>query len=161
MSFLLREIQQVDNKIIAKIIRKALEEHGVARPGTVYTDSTTDALFELFQTKGSVYFIAEDNGEILGGCGVFPTKGLPSGCAELVKLYVSANARSKGVGGELLNRCSVAAKELGYSQLYLETLPELDRAVSLYERSGYLNLKSALGDSGHFACSVWMMKELI
>lgn len=160
MSITLRKIQPEDNITIAKIIRTALEEHGVARPGTVYTDPTTDHLYELFQSEGSIYFIAEKNGVMLGGCGVYPTKGLSQGCAELVKLYVSAEARGQGVGFKLLEQCSVAAHELGYAQLYLETLPELDRAVSLYKRSGYHDLNGPMGESGHFACSVWMIKNL-
>jgi putative acetyltransferase len=160
MSTEYRKLQQKDNPIISRIIKNALEEHGVARPGTVYTDPTTDDLYTLFSREDAVYFIAEENGEMLGGCGVYPTIGLPDGCAELVKLYVSKEGRGKGVGFALLEKCAVAAKELGYSELYLETLPELARAVSLYRRSGYEELNGPLGDSGHFACSIWMLKPL-
>jgi putative acetyltransferase len=49
---------------------------------------------------------------------------------------------------------------LGYTQLYLETLPELKKAVSLYERSGYQLLNTPLGESGHYACTIWMIKQL-
>ncbi len=160
MTLQIRDIRFEDNKDIAAVIRKALEEHGVARPGTVYTDPTTDDLFSLFNTPGSFYFIAEENGVIVGGCGVYPTKGLPGDCAELVKLYVASTSRGKGLGHSLLEKCAVKAKELGYKQLYLETLPELSRAVTLYRRSGYKDLKGPLGDSGHFACSIWMIKDL-
>jgi putative acetyltransferase len=160
MSWIIRELRIEDNRAIALVIRKSLEEHGVARPGTVYTDPTTDDLFKLFQTQGSAYFIAEESGEILGGCGVYPTVGLPSECGELVKLYVSSDARGKGIGQALMERSAQAARELGYQQLYLETLPELAKAVSLYERSGYINLDKPLGESGHFACTIWMIKDL-
>jgi putative acetyltransferase len=160
MSLLIREIQAEDNKAIAAVIRKALEEHGVAKPGTVYTDPTTDDLFTLFQTPGSTYFIVEEDGLIVGGCGVFPTSGLPDGCAELVKLYVASTSRGNGLGKLLLDHCAGKAKEMGYKQLYLETLPELARAVTLYRRSGYKDLNGPLGESGHFACSIWMIKDL-
>lgn len=160
MSITYRNLQQKDNPFISRIIKKSLEEHGVARPGTVYTDPTTDDLFALFSREDAIYFIAEENGEIIGGCGVYPTIGLPEGCAELVKLYVTHESRGKGVGFALLEKCAVAARELGYKQLYLETLPELSRAVSLYHRSGYKDLNGPLGESGHFACSIWMLKEL-
>jgi len=53
-------------------------------PETVYFDPTTDNLFELFRAPGSEYWIAEENSVIIGGCGVYPTPGLPEGCAELV-----------------------------------------------------------------------------
>jgi putative acetyltransferase len=81
---LVRKIKKEDNEELAALIRQVFREYGVARPGTVYTDPATDHLYELFLTKGSSYFIAEDNGSIAGGCGIFPTTGLDEGCAELV-----------------------------------------------------------------------------
>jgi putative acetyltransferase len=160
MDYTIREIRAADNPFIASVIRKALEEHGVARPGTVYTDPTTDDLFSLFKREDSSYFIAEQDGKVIGGCGVFPTEGLPEGCAELVKLYVSSVARGKGVGFELMKKSAEAAENMGYTSLYLETLPELGKAVSLYERSGYKTLDGPLGNSGHYACSIWMLKTM-
>lgn len=160
MEIVYRPIREDDNQEIAAVIRRSLEEHGVARPGTVYTDPTTNALFQLFQTPGSAYWIAESGGRIVGGCGVFPTVGLPKDCAELVKLYVSNEFRGKGIGFDLMELSSNSAKELGYKQLYLETLPELSKAVSLYQRAGYRMLYKPLGESGHFACDIWMLKDL-
>jgi putative acetyltransferase len=160
MNLSFREIRLEDNARIAQVIRTALEEYGVARPGTVYTDPTTDDLFSLFKQERSVYFIAELNGELIGGCGVFPTLGLPKDCAEIVKLYIKKEARGLHIGFQLLEKCANAAQEMGYQSLYLETLPELDKAVSLYERCGYTLLEKPLGESGHFACSIWMLKEL-
>ena len=87
-TFSIRAIASKDNKDIAKVIRTVLEEHGMNKPGTVYTDPTTDQLFELFQAPRSAYFIVTNEHKIMGGCGVYPTDGLPEGCAELVKLYL-------------------------------------------------------------------------
>ena len=79
-SITIREIQQKDNASIAKIIRTSLEEYGEAREGTVYTDSDTDQLYEVFsKVPNSAYFIAEYNNEIIGGSGIYPTKNLPQG----------------------------------------------------------------------------------
>lgn len=149
-----------DNPYLAKIIRNTLKEHGVDKPGTVYTDPTTDALFELFQTKGAYYYVAHVNDEIVGGCGIFPTMGLPESCAELVKLYIKDEHRDKGIGFKLIELSSIKAKDLGYKSLYLETLPQLSKAISLYERLGFKLLSKPLGNSGHFACNIWMLKEL-
>jgi len=160
MNVSFRKILPDDNVHIAHIIRTALEEYGVDRPGTVYTDPTTDELFSLFQQDHSVYFIAELNGQLVGGCGVYPTIGLPKDCAEIVKLYISKEARGLHIGFQLLELCANEAHKMGYQSLYLETLPELDKAVSLYERCGYKMLEKPLGESGHFACSIWMLKEI-
>ena len=157
---LIRQIQQDDNKQLALLVRSVLAEFKANRPGTVYYDPTTDDLFTLFQKPGSAYFVAELNGKIAGGSGVYPTTNLPAGCCELVKLYLYPHIRGKGVGMALINKCFEAAKELGYSSMYLESMPELSTAVGLYGKLGFTHLPGPLGDSGHFGCDIWMMKAL-
>ena len=156
----IREIRKEDNVELARVIRSILEEHGVARPGTVYTDPTTDALFELFQEEGSAYFVAIEEGKIIGGCGIFPTVGLPSGMSELVKLYLLDTYRGKGIGKELMMRSIEFAKNFGYESLYLETMDELSSAIQLYNNLGFKTIDGPLGDTGHFACEIRMVKEL-
>lgn len=160
MSLTIRPIQPSDNALLATLIRKVFREFKIDKPGTVYTDPTTDALYELFQQPGSAYFVAEENGVIIGGCGVYPTEGLPAGCAELVKFYLAAEARGKGIGNRLMQQSIAAARELGYTQLYLESFPELAKAVSMYEKAGFRPIAHALGNSGHYACNIWMLKDL-
>lgn len=160
MTLTTRPIREQDNQPLAQLIRKVFREFKIDRPGTVYTDPTTDDLYGYFQTSGSGYFVAEIDGEMIGGCGVYPTDGLPEGCAELVKFYLAAEARGKGVGTKLLQKIIALAKELGYLQLYLESFPELAQAVSMYEKAGFKPLPHALGNSGHYACTIWMLLEL-
>lgn len=156
----IREIKKTDNPVLAGIIRQSLEAHDLARPGTVYTDPTTDDLFDLFREEGSVYFVAENESGILGGCGIFPTRGLPRRCAELVKLYLRPEARGNKLGQELMEKSLSWAKENGYTQVYLETFAELSSAVGLYKKLGFYDLKKPMGESGHHACQIWMLKEL-
>lgn len=157
---IIRNIQQGDNATLAKIIRDTLKEFKANKPGTVYYDETTDRLFDIFKEKNSIYFVAEFNGEIMGGSGIYPTTGLPDGTCELVKFYLSPAARGKGIGKELLQKCIAAAKETGYKKMYLETMPELTIAIPMYEKYGFTYLPSAQGSSGHTGCDVWMIKEL-
>ena len=156
----IRPIEKKDNEVIAALIRSVLKEHGVDKPGTVFTDPTTDQLFELFQTDHCAYFVAELNNEIVGACGIYPTKGLPENCVELVKLYVSKEGRNKGVATELMKMSFEKAKNFGFTSVYLETMPELTNAIHLYERVGFELLNHSLGNSGHFACTIWMLKNL-
>jgi putative acetyltransferase len=161
MAITLRPIQPKDNVELARIIRASLEEFDVPKQGTVHSDPNTDRLFELFRDEpGSCYFVAEEDGVLLGGCGVYPTEGLPAGYAELVKLYLTASTRGRGIGKMLMEKCFNAAVELGYTHLYLESFPQLAKAVSIYEKTGFKPLDHALGNSGHFACNIWMVKEL-
>lgn len=156
----LRSLQPADNPVIAKIIRKGLEDFKANKPGTVYFDPTTDHLSDVFTKKGSQYFIAEENGVMLGGAGIYPTENLPEDTCELVKLYLSAEARGKGIGKILMQQCIEAAKQHGYKKLYLETMPELHIAVPMYEKFGFTYLPGPLGNSGHDGCDIWMIKNL-
>ena len=78
----------------------------------------------------------------------------------MVKLYLRSDSRGLGLGKTLLDRCAETASKLGYRKLYLESMPELSKAVGLYESVGYEQISSPMGNSGHFACDLWMIKEL-
>lgn len=157
---IIRLIQPADNPFIASIIRDTLTEFGANHPGTVYFDPTTDNLFELFRQEKSIYNIAELDGKIVGGGGIFPTAGLPEDTCELVKMYLLPEARGTGLGTQLINRCLEQAKANGFRNVYLETMNELKAALKVYERLGFVYLKGPMGNSGHFGCPLWMAKEL-
>ena len=160
MEVTFRKIENRDNAEIASLIRKVFREFGIDRPGTVYTDPTTDDLYTLFRKPGSEYWIAEENSRIIGGCGIYPTPNLPEGCCELVKLYLDAAQRGKGIGRKLMEKAFESAREHGFRQIYLESMPELSKAISLYENSGFRFIPAQLGNSGHFGCKIWMIKDL-
>ncbi len=156
----IRPITPADNKPLAVIIRNALAEFGANKPGTVYYDPTTDALFELFRRPGSVYLVAEQEGRLLGGAGIFPSEGLPPGVCELVKMYLHPAARGMGLGRNLISRCLDWARAGNYHKIYLETMPELKQAVRVYEQFGFTGLDGPMGNTGHFGCEVWMSMDL-
>ncbi|MGI4874190.1 MAG: GNAT family N-acetyltransferase [Janthinobacterium lividum] len=156
----LRPIAPADDAALARIIRATLTEFGAAKPGTAYYDASTDHLHELFRAAGSVYFVAEEAGAVLGGGGIFPTAGLPPDTVELVKLYLLPTARGRGVGRALIEHCLQAARAAGYARVYLETTAELTQAIPLYEKLGFAYLPASLGNSGHFGCQIWMVRSV-
>ena len=157
---LIREIEYSDNPKIAAIIRSTLVEFGANHPGTVYFDDSTDKLFDLFQQEKAAYNIAELDGKIVGGGGIFPTEGLPADTCELVKMYLLPEARGTGLGSQLITTCLLQAKENCFSKVYLETMNELKSALKVYEKMGFRYLDGPMGNSGHFGCSLWMLKEI-
>jgi len=157
----IRRIQKSDNKFLADLIKRVFEEHNAPKKGTVYSDPTTDNLYGLFKNEKSILWVAEENGEVLGCCGIYPTDGLPKHCVELVKFYVSSKVRGQGIGTKLMEQSIQSAIELGYSELYLESLPHFDNAVKMYERLGFKKLEKPLGKSGHIASNIWMIKRLM
>jgi len=157
---IIRDLQKEDNPALAKVVRDTLAEFGANHPNTVYYDPTTDTLFEVFQTPRSKYFLAELNNKIVGGGGIYPTDGLPGDTCELVKMYLLPEARGYGLGRTLIEKCIEAAAENGFKKVYLETMPELKQALTVYEKFGFEYLKGPMGNSGHTGCSLWMFKSL-
>jgi putative acetyltransferase len=155
-----REIKESDNAQLAGMIREVFEEHGAPQMGTVYSDPATDDLYRVFREPGSILWVAEGQDMLLGCCGIYPTDGLPEGCAELVKFYLPATARGKGIGRELMRRSMESARDFGYKQLYLESLPVYSKAVGIYEKQGFRMLDKAMGNSGHTTCNIWMIRDL-
>jgi putative acetyltransferase len=52
------------------------------------------------------------------------------------------------------------AKKMGFKNCYLETLPYMKSAVKLYKKTGFVALDAPLGNTGHYSCTEWMIKEL-
>jgi putative acetyltransferase len=156
----IRTITLDDNAAIAQIIRSTLLEYGAARPGTVYYDESTDRLSEVFGIAGSAYYIAEQDGGIVGGAGIYPTENLDADTCELVKMYLLPSARGTGLGRRLMDMCIDFVIESGYKRVYLETMPELKEAIRLYHKMGFERLTAPLGDSGHHGCGIWMAKKV-
>ena len=157
----IRKVTREDNFALAQIIRAAFIEFDAPLTGTVYEDPTTDALFELFDSeKVATLYVAEEGGQVLGCCGVFPTKGLENGYTELVKFYLAKEARDRGIGKALFEKAIQAARDFQYEFLYIESQPSFSKAVKMYERYGFEYLDHSLGNSGHDNCDVWMLKTL-
>lgn len=158
---IIREIEKSDNPKIAQMIRDVFDEHGAPKEGTVYSDPTTDQLYELFnEAKNARFFVAIMDHSIVGCCGIYPTKNLPPGHAELVKYYIHKSARGMGLGTVLFEKSLSAAKEFGYTYLYLESLPVYAKAVSIYKKLGFKSIAHPLGDSGHTTCNIWMTRKI-
>lgn len=157
---IIRLIEEKDDEAVAHIIRFTLEEFGANQPGTVYYDESIWTMSNILNNKGSVYFVIEKDNKILGGGGIYPTKGLPQNTAELVKIYTLPEVRGKGYGKQLINKCLDFARQTGYKHIYLESMEELSKAVGLYEKIGFRYLQAPMGESGHNYCKIWMLKDL-
>ena len=59
MAITIRKITAHDNAATASMIRTILREFKIDKPGTVYTDPTTDELYTLFEHPQSAYWLAE------------------------------------------------------------------------------------------------------
>lgn len=159
-NFNIREIKPSDNPKIAKAIRRVLIEYGVPKVGTAYADTILDTLSEAYTIKNSIYYIIEKNGEIYGGAGIKQLDNYIGNVCELQKMYFTPEARGIGLGSEMMKTCLQKAKDFGFEKCYLETLPYMEEARKLYRKVGFKDLDAPMGDTGHYSCNLWMLKNL-
>lgn len=159
-AIIIREIQKADNVAIAQVVRDVLIEHSVPKVGTAYADPSLNFMFENYSEEKSAYFIVEKEGKLIGGAGIAPLENGPTEICELQKMYLLSDARGLGVGAKLMEVCLEKARQLGFKKCYLETVDYLKDAQKLYKKSGFEYLQGPLGNTGHSACEVWMLKEL-
>ncbi|EZH72051.1 acetyltransferase [Aquimarina atlantica] len=157
----IRAIQSKDNTVIASVIREVLIEMGVPKVGTAYEDKSLDSMYETYNYSRMKYYVVEEEGRIIGGAGIAPLEGeVVKDICELQKMYFLPQARGKGVGYKMINTCLDFAKEQGYAKCYLETMPYMESARKLYKKVGFTPLEEPLGDTGHYSCQAWMIKDL-
>jgi len=159
-SFLIREIAPEDNAKIEAIIKAVFPEFGLPIVGSAYEDKETSEMFESYQGSNEVFFILEENKKVVGGAGIKPLKNSEDHICELQKMYFSPHVRGKGYGKIMFEKCLKIAKELGYTQCYLESASQLKAAIHIYENNGFKHLDAPMGSTGHYICGVWMLKDL-
>ena len=159
-SIVIREIQKGDNVQIAAVIREVFVSDNYPKTGTAFADKQLDCMFETYDKPKATYFVVDENGKIIGGAGVSQLENSEENICELQKMYFLQEARGRGIGFQMIQKCLEKAIELGYEKCYLETLPEMLTAQHLYKKAGFEYLCAPMGTTGHTTCPVWMIKNL-
>jgi len=159
-SWRIRLVEQDDNKDLAKVLRNVLLEMGVPKVGTAYADPELDAIYESYQSSHSDYWVVCYGKQIFGGAGIAPLVGGAESYCELQKMYFSPQARGRGLGKKMIKLCLQKAKHYGFMNCYLETMPNMLDAQKLYRKMGFQYIEKPLGNTGHYSCPVWMIKNL-
>lgn len=160
MEAIIRPIKKEDNQAVGKLIREVLIEHNVPKVGTAYADPQLDCMFETYSRPRAVYFVVEKDGQLIGGAGISQLQNEDESVCELQKMYFLPKTRGLGLGTEMMEKCLSAAKNFGYEKCYLETMPYMEAAQKLYKKSGFCYVCAPMGNTGHVACPVWMLKDL-
>ena len=129
-----------------------------ARPASLYPaesrfGSPVDALLRLDMR----FFVARVSRVALG-CSGYAVE--PGGWAEVKRVFVTQEARGRGVGRALLHAIERAAQAEGVTCLRLETGVKSVEAVSLYVRLGFIE-RGPFGAYGPDPLSLFMEKRLI
>ena len=108
---------------------------------------------ELRAPDGAYYVGYEGAAAVAGG----GLRRLGDGMAEIKRMYVRPEARSRGVAAALLRALEEAARDLGYARARLDTGPKQPHAQRMYRAAGYEEI--APYNDNPFAC-FWGEKRL-
>ena len=156
----IRLVRQSDNHVLAQMLREVLIEMNVPKEGTAFADPELDAIYDAYPVEKANYWVVCLSNHIKGGAGIAPLHDGPSGYCELQKMYFLPDARGKGLGNQMIQKCLTKAKSYGYTDCYLETIPNMIDTQKLYKKWGFSYIDHPLGNTGHCSCPVWMVKSL-
>jgi ribosomal protein S18 acetylase RimI-like enzyme len=111
-------------------------EHELASLPGKYSPENGGALY-LASTPSSnaISDPSKSNREIVG-CACLRAFAAPNIC-ELKRLYITPESRGLGAGRKLLEQTINRAKELGYKEMLLDTLPSMVAARAMYKRFAF------------------------
>lgn len=155
---LIRLIEEKDNQEVEQVIRTCLLEYGANKAGCAWEDPDLGMFYQVYQPENKQYLVIEDEGHIVGGCGIGPVEGI-QGICELQKMYCLKQIRGTGIAQRLLDLSLEFAKKY-YSKCYLETFENMIAANKFYVKNGFILLDEPIVKGPHFACDMWYIKDL-
>jgi ribosomal protein S18 acetylase RimI-like enzyme len=99
-----------------------------------------------FLPPAGLFLVAEIDG-VPAGCGAW--RVLPSGVAEIKRMYVAPEFRRLGLARVVVAELESAAARAGYAEVVLNTGHEQPEALALYDRLGY----RPVAGYGVYACA--------
>ncbi|EHN70093.1 GNAT family N-acetyltransferase [Aliivibrio fischeri] len=160
MKYRIVDISSEHDNDICYIIKNVGVEFGAVGEGFGPGDDEVLEMSAHYNPKEkSKYLILLLNDRVVGGCGLSPFNHSATIC-ELKKLFLLPEARGRGFGKTIAGKILKFAKEVGYTQCYLDTLSSMKSAIFLYEDLGFKRLSKPLDGTEHNGCDVWMLKNL-
>ena len=93
--------------------------------------------------RGELLLARDVAGASLGCIALRPLAGA---ACEIKRLYVRPGARGRDVGAALVGAVTRTARDLGYVEIRLDTLPSMTAAIALYRRLDFAPI-AAYGDA--------------
>lgn len=151
--FNLRKANKGDESKIMDLVKSVLSDYGL-KTNSNETDKDLSDLENYYYSRNGWFAVIEKDNEIIGSYGIFK---IDEKTCELRKMYLLVNYQGQGLGRLMMDDALKRARELGYSEIVLETNKLLDKAISLYVKYEFVQYSSC-----HFSdrCDFAMRKKL-
>ena len=119
-----REMKEEDVPFISR-----LEEETFSMPWSAAS------FLQMIRDENARYFVAEEDGKLLGGCGLL----LIAGEGNITNVVVATEARRRGVATGMLTHLLAAGDREGLTAYTLEVRVSNQAAIGLYEKLGFVS----------------------
>ena len=96
---------------------------------------SADSFLEMISNKDARYYVAQKDGQIIGGCGVL----MAAGEGNITNVVVAPDARNQGVGTGMLTHLMDKGNREGLTAYTLEVRVSNAAAIHLYEKLGFVS----------------------
>lgn len=92
-----------------------------------------ESFIQMITKEDTRYYVAEEDGHLLGGCGLW----MVAGEGNITNVAVAPKARRRGVGTGLLNYLMMEGDREGVTAYTLEVRVSNEAAIRMYEKLGF------------------------
>ncbi len=92
-----------------------------------------ESFLQMITKEDTRYYVAEEDGHLLGGCGLW----MVAGEGNITNVAVAPRARRRGVGTGLLNYLMMEGDREGVTAYTLEVRVSNEAAIRMYEKLGF------------------------
>jgi diamine N-acetyltransferase len=148
-----------------KTFRDTFDEHNTPENMILYINKTfTRKIMESeMKQPGTVFFLALDGRQAVGYAKIkispAPAKLSDTAAFEIERLYAHKDYVGKRVGYILMQTCLAYAKKKGCQTLWLGVWENNARAISFYEKNGFIKFGHHIFMLGNDAQTDWLMKK--
>ena len=93
------------------------------------------SFLQMIEKEDARYYVAEEDGKLLGGCGLL----LIAGEGTITNVVVAPEARRRGVATGMLSHLLAAGDREGLTAYTLEVRVSNQAAIALYEKLGFVS----------------------
>ena len=103
--------------------------------GTFSMPWSADSFLEMISKEDARYYVAEEDGRLLGGCGVL----MIAGEGNITNVAIASEARNRGIGTALLRYLMAEGDREGLTAYTLEVRVSNAAAIHVYEKLGFVS----------------------
>ena len=96
---------------------------------------SADSFLEMISKEDARYYVAEEDGRPLGGCGVW----MIAGEGNITNVAIAPEARNRGIGTALLRHLMAEGDREGLTAYTLEVRVSNAAAIHVYEKLGFVS----------------------